>query len=78
MAERSKRTVYRPRTSIILEVPHEFKSRHGSSALWQGFILIAKSFGRDSKPSVPCIGESHPMNVKEPTSLLAKSREKSW
>ena len=24
------------------------------------------------KPSVPCIGESHPMHVKEPTSLLAK------
>ena len=46
-------------------------------ALWQGalarrFILIAKSFGGDSKPSVPCIGESHPMHVKEPTSLIAK------
>ena len=41
------------------------------------FILIAKSFGGDSKPSVPCIGESHPMHVKEPTSPIAKSREKS-
>ena len=26
------------------------------------------------KPSVPCIGESHPMHIKEPTSLLAKEQ----
>ena len=38
------------------------------------FILIAKSFGGDLKPSVPCIGESHPMHVKEPTSLLAREQ----
>ena len=38
------------------------------------FILIAKSFGGDFKPSVPCIGESHPMHVKESTSLLAKEQ----
>ena len=70
-------SLYRPRTSI-LEVPHEFKSRRGSSILWQGALSsFAKSFGGDFKPSVPCIGESHPMHVKEPTSLLAKSREKS-
>ena len=70
-------SLYRPRTSI-LEVPHEFKSRRGSSVLWQGALSsFAKSFGGDFKPSVPCIGESHPMHVKELTSLLAKSREKS-
>ena len=27
--------------------------------------------------SVPCIGEKYPMHVKEPTSLLAKSKKKS-
>ena len=27
-------------------------------------------FFGDFKPSVPCIGESHPMHIKEPTSLL--------
>ena len=26
------------------------------------------------KPSFPCIGESHPMHVREPTSLLAKEQ----
>ena len=40
----------------------------------KALYLIAKSFGGDSKPSVPCIGESHPMHVKEPTLPIAKSR----
>ena len=30
--------------------------------------------GGDFRPSVPCIGESNPMHVKEPTSFLAKRR----
>ena len=73
--------VYRPRTSI-LEVPHEFKSRrgsHGNSALWQGALSSLLSLSKEtlSRRSRTCIGESHPMHVKEPISLLAKSREKS-
>ena len=51
MAERSKRTVFRPRTSI-LEVPHEFKSRHGSSVLWQGALSSLPSLSEETlKPS---------------------------
>ena len=40
-------------------------------------VWCHQSFGGDFKQSVPCIGEKYPMHVKEPTSLLAKSREKS-
>ena len=42
-------------------------------ALYPHFFIL-KSIGGDFKPSVPCIGESHPMQVKEPTSLLAKEQ----
>ena len=59
--------VYRLRTSI-LEVPHEFKPRRGSSALWQGALSsFAKSVG-------PVYRRVTPMHVKEPTSLLAKEQ----
>ena len=39
--------MYRPRTSI-LEVPHEFKSRHGSSALWQGALSSLPSLSEET------------------------------
>ena len=39
--------VYRPRTAI-LEVPHEFKSRRGSSALWQGALSSLPSLSEET------------------------------
>ena len=77
VAERSKRQSI-DREPSYWRFRMSSKSRRGSSVLWQGALSsFAKSFGGDFKPSVPCIGESHPMHIKEPTSLLAKSREKS-
>ena len=57
--------------------PHEFESHRGSSALWQGALSSLPSLSEEtlSRRDGPVyIGESHPMQVKEPTSLLAKSR----
>ena len=48
-----------------------FESQPSSSAHGQGTVPIAKSFRGDLKPSVPCIGKSHPMNVKETPSIFA-------
>ena len=55
-----------------------FEPRPGSSALGQGALSSLPSLSEEtlSRP-VPCIGEKYPMHVKEPTSLLVKSKEKS-
>ena len=57
-----------------------FEPRPGSSVLGQGALSSLPSLSEETlsrRASVPCIGEKYPMHVKEPTSLLAKSREKS-
>ena len=71
MAER-----IRHRTSMP-EAPCSSPGR-GSCALGQGALSSLPNLSEETlSRRVPCIGESHPMHVKEPTSLLVKSREKS-